>query len=160
LACNRLGIEYLESRRLLATIPVTLAVDAQFNTDTDNGITLREAVRYINGEIADPGDLALIDFSNGGWGTNDTIVFDLPMGVDTIDLDLGEIGIERSVTIDGTDGNGVSLGITIDANNGSRIFNIDSGLSVTQEIVISGLTFTRGNTIDAAGGGAIASRAA
>lgn len=156
--------EHLEDRRVLATIPVTLASDAADPTDQDNGITLREAVAYVNGVVPDADDLAIIDFSNGGFGTNDRIIFNLPVGEDTIELLHGELLISRSVEIMGP---GSEL-LTIDASmspgnddaivgNGSRVFHfrpVDNGpgTAAVANIKWSGLTITGGDTSDKGGG--------
>ncbi len=112
------GLEYLEDRRLLATIPVTLASDAASPVD-DGEITLREAITYVNEGIAPPNDLALI---NGNLGQNDRIIFDPSLDGQTITLGKDwtanqllfreALTITNSVTIDATM---LPNGLTIDA---------------------------------------------
>ncbi len=147
---------------MLATIPVTLASDAGSPVDTDNGITLREAISYVNGVLVPDGDKTQFDFAN--LGTNDKIVFDLPAGQNKITLGrdaagdpipslqgfFGHIEISEAVTIDAQ-----GQSITIDASgtdstpstadgNGSSIFDI--GLTITgsadQNVILRGLTLT------------------
>ncbi len=101
-------------------ITVNIWLDEQDGHIDDGDISLRDAVRAAS--------------------VSDTINFDSSLAGHTITLDhgLGEIAFSKSLTIDGTDGNGNSLGITIDADNptpndpndpdtlgdGIRIFNI------------------------------------
>ena len=115
---NALRFEQLEDRRMLATIPVSLATDAANPTDLDNGITLREAITYVNTGDVPNGDQALIDFTEA-LGTNDKIIFDSTLSGDTITLTEGQLYLLSSVNIDAE-----GQDITIDGNDASRIFNI------------------------------------
>ncbi len=150
-----LKVELLESRRVLATLLVNSASDGASPSnasDLDDGnLTLREAVRIVNGDYEPTsinGDPTQIDdFST--IGTNDIIKFDpevfgngqLFPGVDredTIELIHGELVVGNSVIIDGNasslvdfgDGNGPVpvagpgwQGLTIDASG----FILDTG---------------------------------
>ena len=93
----------LEDRALLATFTVTSLAD---NTTTDAFVTLREAIASAN---AQPGA--------------DTITFASNMQGQTITLGGTQLTITDSVTITGP---GADL-LTVDANNASRIFNVDDG---------------------------------
>ena len=73
----------------------------------------------------------------------DTITFAASMVGQTINLSSGELGITKNTTIDAT-----GLGITIDAQGQSRVFNIHSGATV----VLAGLTITGGGNIQYGGG--------
>jgi CSLREA domain-containing protein len=86
---------------------------------------------------------ALADASNG-----DTIDFSVTTPA-TITLTSGQLVASSSVTISGP---GANL-LTIDANHASRVFSVNSGLSVT----ISGLTITNGS-LSQNGGGILNSR--
>ena len=100
----------------------------------------------------DDGDFSLGDFSlreairvaNGTTGIAETITFDPSLNGVTIALILGELVITESVTI-----NAIALadGLTVDAQEQSRIFNIDdSGVANDFDITIAGLTLTGGRT--------------
>lgn len=135
------GIEQLEDRRLLSTIPVTLASDAA-NPVNDGKITIREAIAYVNGEFVPPEDRAIFDYAN--LGTNDTILFDPDLDGETIVLSAGQLEINRTVEIYATDLPG---GITIDGNHGSRVFNINNYLADNAgnyNITLAGITIEGG----------------
>jgi predicted outer membrane repeat protein len=138
------GFELLEDRALLATIPVTTALDT---VNAGDGVTsLREAVAEAN-----------------ATATHDTITFTglTSGGPAAIVLSLGELWIREALTIDGP---GAHL-LTIDAtgndptpssNNGdgTRIFEIFDGNGTPDKAVsINGVTLTGGDAV--AGGGAI-----
>lgn len=129
---------------------LAITVDVPFDEndgDILNGdVSLRDAIQE-----ASPGE---------------TINFSPSLNNSTISLTLGEIAFEKNLTIDGTDANGVSRGITIkafdpDANgdndgDGSRIFNITNPSGAT-EVTLRGLTLRGGDVADE--GGAIRSTA-
>ncbi|MCE9563551.1 MAG: IPT/TIG domain-containing protein, partial [Planctomycetes bacterium] len=99
-----------------------------------------------------PGNLSLreaIALANATPGA-DTITFK-PGLTGTITLSLGELAITDDVTITGP---GANL-LTIDANDNSRVFNVDDGTPTVKTVTIDGLTITRGNisTGSKAGGG-------
>jgi hypothetical protein len=89
------------------------------------------------------GDLSLreaIGLANGDLGAN-TITFDSALRGATISLVLGQLDVTDSVTITGL---GADL-LTIDAQQGSRVFNIDDGDDTAHHsVTISGLTITGG----------------
>ncbi|MCA9238855.1 MAG: hypothetical protein KDA37_01590 [Planctomycetales bacterium] len=169
------GFEPLEDRRLLAIIPVSLYADAENPTDLDNGITLREAITYVNTRDVPAGDLARIDLTDP-LGTNDRIDFDSsvfgPNGsASKIELLHGELLIENSVVIDGS-GYNVTTGmpdnsvgwenLTIDAStytgntsadsDGARIFNINMlGSSTAESVEITDLSLKGGDPDDHGG---------
>jgi hypothetical protein len=123
-------LELLEDRRLLS-ITVTTLVDESDGSIADGDISLRDAIA-----AAPSGET--INFAVTG----------------TINLTLGELIIQRNLTINGP---GADL-LTIDASgsDGSRVIEIDDGNSETLvNIAISGLTLTGGDVSD--GGGAIQS---
>ncbi len=109
-------------------IEVNNPVDEADNDVTDGDASLRDALAAI---------------APGG-----TITFASSLNDSTLFLDLGELLVDRSVTIDGG-----TTGVTIDAGGGSRIFNIDDGDTATDAVVeISGLTLT-GGFVTGNGGG-------
>ncbi len=110
-----LRVEPLEDRRLLA-IFVDNLIDEADGSITDGDISLRDAIA-----LAPAGET--IGFVSGG----------------TIDLTLGELVIDKDLTISA----GSGLQLTIDAQNNSRIFNITGG-----NVGISSLTLTRGRADD------------
>jgi hypothetical protein len=152
--------ENLEDRRVLATLTVNLPGDAAVPID-DGNLTIREAIAYINSDaIPGPQDrTARIDESVDLLGVNDKIVFESSLAYATIAIG-SELSIARSVTIDGRDTNGDSLGITIDAGRGTdgeidtgdgfRIFSIHV-FSESPEVQINSLTLTGGDPQGAGG---------
>jgi CSLREA domain-containing protein len=121
-------IQALETRRLLTAFVVDTLSD---NTDpSDNLTTLREAITA----------------ANDSQGTADSISF-APALTGSIDLASGELDITDSLAITGP---GARV-VTINGNNGGRIFTTSSDLDIS----ISGLTLTGGVGIASDGGGAI-----
>ncbi|NER22597.1 MAG: DUF4347 domain-containing protein [Symploca sp. SIO1C2] len=106
--------------------PLEITVDTLEDIDDNDlsvgGVSLREA-------------LALI--SEGG-----TINFDSSLAGGTIDLTLGELVIDKDLTINGLGADK----LTISGNNTSRIFNIDDGNAFNSlDVKIRGLTIADGN---------------
>src|SRR4051794_16610466 len=68
------AIEHLESRTLLATIMVTSASDRAFASDND--LTLRDAIRLVNGNLTmdqlSAAQRSLVDGTPDQIGVNDT----------------------------------------------------------------------------------------
>jgi len=122
---RHLGIEQLEDRRLLAT--VTSNADIVAN---DGVTTLREAIMD-----AVPGE---------------TIDFQLNLNNLTIGLELGELTIDKSLKIDAS----MLNSLTIDGGNTSRIFNITSNGSLPS-VELVGLTLRNGDPGGNEDGGAI-----
>ncbi len=108
----------------MLAITVNTLVDEADGSITDGDISLRDAIM-----LAPAGET--INFVSGG----------------TIDLTLGELVIDKDLTISA----GSGLQLTIDAQDSSRIFNITGGT-----VGISGLTLTRGNANDLFGAGVAA----
>src|SRR5687767_5601561 len=115
---RRLTFEQMEGREMLAGVLVSNHLDVA-NGDTssiaaiianpgDDGISLREAIVSAN---ATPG--------------YDTIAFDTSLAGKTIRLGGTELVITDSLTIDMI---GLAGGITIDAQQQSRILRIDNGI--------------------------------
>jgi hypothetical protein len=87
-------LEPLEDRLAPATIEVTSTAD---NNTVDGLVTLREAIESVNGGANLNADVAAV----GGYGTNDTINFNIAgAGVKTITLN-SPLEITKPVTIDG-----------------------------------------------------------
>jgi predicted outer membrane repeat protein len=111
----------------LQEILVDTAIDEDDGIATGD-ISLRDAIAH-----AVPGEAEIIRFD--------------PTALDgeTILLGGSELLIERNLEIDGS---GLPHGITIDAQGGSGVFNIASGISVALDM----LTVTGGNTSSSGGG--------
>ncbi len=102
----------------------------------------------------DDGDLSQGDISlreailNSNEG--DTITFDSNLSGGTITLSLGELLIDKNLTINGLGADN----LTIDGNEQSRVFNIDDGNSETNiDVALDGLTISNGVVGSDVGGG-------
>ena len=84
----------------------------------------------------------------GAASPGDEIVFALSSGNETITLSLGQLTIDKNLTIDGSNSEGSGVPVTVDGNNNSRVFYISSGT-----VVLSNMTIQNGNIVDASGGG-------
>lgn len=93
--------EYLEARRVLATVTL--------NTDTGSAGELRTEIAN-----AAPGD---------------TIDFNLPAGNETIvlDMSLGELSVDKDLTIDGDNSAGSGVDVTISGGDSVRVLTVDDG---------------------------------
>ena len=80
----------------------------------------------------------------------DEIVFNLGSGNETITLSLGQLTIDKNLTIDGSNSGGSGVNVTIDGNNLSRVFNITGG-----PVDLSNLTIQNGNGNEYGKGGGI-----
>jgi hypothetical protein len=124
-------------------IPVTYVVDALSDVDdsiyTVGDLTFREAVKLAN--------------TDGGPST---ITFNPAVfaGTKTITMAAGEMAIFAGVTITGPAG-----GLVLDANNASRIFNINTTAG-GDSVSISNLTLTKGAVVGVNGGAILDSNAA
>jgi len=128
-----LRYEELEQRQLLA-ITVDTLIDEDDGSIADGDVSLRDA---------------LVVASSG-----ETIDFDASLDGGTILLTMGELSINRSLTVDAT---ALDNGLTIDASgndptpeskigDGSRVFRIDDGDDATDSpVVISGLRLIGGD---------------
>ena len=119
------------------TVTVCPTTTTVTNTNDNGAGSLRQA-------ISDLCVSGTVNFSNttAGGATN---FFD--GSAHTITLTTGELLVNKNVTITGP---GANL-LTISGNNASRIFNIQSGKTVT----ISGLTLNNGNAGGGDGGGVL-----
>ena len=127
------------------TITATYAGDTNFNTSFDTE------------EHTVCGDSVVTSTADSGAGSlrqiiadacdNSTITFDIAGdGPHTITLTTGELVIAKNLTINNDSGET----ITISGNNASRVFNINTGMTVA----ILDLTLTNGKAADGADGGA------
>ncbi|NJS13016.1 MAG: hypothetical protein HC789_22930 [Microcoleus sp. CSU_2_2] len=94
-----------------------------------------------------PGDLSLreaISIARSGA----EIGFSPALSGSTLNLTLGELRIDRSITIQGLGADN----LTISGNNTSRVFNIDDGNATQIDVAIDGLTISGGNTAGNGGG--------
>ena len=132
---KRCCCEQLEGRLLLAVVTVDTLLDEADGSIVDGDISVRDAI-----ELAAEGD---------------TVDFNPALDGGTILLTLGELSVERSLTIDATS---LAHGLTIDASgsdltpnedngDGSRIFNIADGddLDSLRDVTLRGLTLTGGD---------------
>ena len=91
------------------------------------------------------GDLSLREAISQAESGN-TIIFDSNLSGGTINLTLGELAVDKSLTINGLG----AKNILIDAdgsNNKTRVFNIDDNSDTESKVVINDLTITGGNTV-------------
>ena len=135
---GRSDVWWLQQRTSSATTVTVCPTTATVTNTNDNGAgSLRQA-------ISDLCVSGTVNFSNttAGGATN---FFD--GSAHTITLTTGELLVNKNVTITGP---GANL-LTISGNNASRIFNIQSGKTVT----ISGLTLNNGNAGGGDGGGVL-----
>ena len=111
------------------TLTVDTLVDEDDGDLSPGDVSLREAIGFIS-----PG--GTIDFDPSLASA------DVGFGQGTIGLELGQLVIDKSLTIDGLGADE----LTVSGNNASRVFNVDDGDSGNQiEVVIEGLTITGGN---------------
>ncbi|MCH8042402.1 MAG: right-handed parallel beta-helix repeat-containing protein [Planctomycetes bacterium] len=118
-----MSVEPLEARRLLAVFTVTNLNDAGAGS-------LRQAILDANAAAG-----------------SDEIEFNVAV-VGTINLTSGELAITDSLTINGP---GPDV-LTIDANEQSRVFNIDDDTETRLDVEINGVTITRGLSTGNGGG--------
>lgn len=128
---RRLRFESLETRQLLA-ITVTTLVDEADGSIVDGDVSLRDAISQApSGETIE----FAAALTNGGPAT--------------INLTLGQLVISKSLTISGP---GANL-LTIDASgndptpnvnngNGSRVFNVNDGVTARSNVLIRRLSLT------------------
>ena len=138
-------VEPLENRRVLATLVVNSTLD-NFNPSapaTDGAITLREAILAANSDTA-------VGDAPAGSGA-DTISFDPAVFGESREIDLtgSELPITSSLTIVGP---GINL-LDIDADDSSRVFNVDDGLPGQIVVTIQGLEIEDGQVSGEDGGG-------
>jgi hypothetical protein len=119
-------------------LPRVIVVDSVIDENDGNigpgNLSLREAIGLANATVNSAPDSI----------TFDPTVFATPQ---TIMLTLGELAITHAVTIAGP-----PSGLTIDANQSSRIFNIDAPGESGQTVAISAMTLTNGNSPSGNGG--------
>ncbi len=121
-----------------ATITVTNANDT---ITAGDGVSLREAVQSISqGSNVDSDVVA-----TGAYGTNDTIIFKLPAGQQTIVLINGTLVLEKNVTITGPGAS--TLAVDGGVGGGVTVFEVKSGVTAN----LSGLTIQNGK--GSSGGG-------
>ncbi|HZI61741.1 MAG TPA: Ig-like domain-containing protein, partial [Pyrinomonadaceae bacterium] len=129
----------------IRTITATYAGDTNFNTssDTEEHTVCGDSVVTTTADSG-PGSLRQII---ADACDNSSITFDLPGdGPHTITLTTGELVIAKNLVINNDSGEA----ITISGNNASRMFNINTGMTVA----ILDLTLTNGRSADGADGGA------
>ena len=137
--CHRPAVEILETRAVPATLTVNTSTDA---TAADGVLTLREAIRVVDGDLA-ASDLSETERGQvaGTLGDRDTIAFRIPADQEPIIRPSSPLpALMKPVTIDGTTQPGESkvrlLGLAAGAGvNGLSIFGGASrvvGLTVEQ----------------------------
>lgn len=121
-------------------------------------IVVNTAVDELDGSIVD-GDVSLRD-ALAAAAVGEPIIFNDALNGATINLTLGELVIDRSLTIDTP---GLPLGVTIDASgndltptvnngDGSRVFRITDGTAADLTVELRGLTITGGDITGSGGG--------
>jgi predicted outer membrane repeat protein len=145
-------VEALEGRWAPAVLTVNSVAD---NTNSDNSLTLREAIMLVDGNLGRSLSSAEQAQVVGTLGSSDTIQFNLPAGAQTITLTRGALAITKPMSIVGP-GAGT---LTINGNNADRIFAVGTSDNLSLVAAISGLTITNGNarssSIDHYGGGLV-----
>lgn len=116
---RRLSLESLEFRRVLATVT-------------------------LNSDLGMPGELRT---ELASAAPNETIDFNLGAGNETISLSMGELIIDKGITIDGSNLAGSGTAVTISAGGNSRVLNISDGSATSVPVSISNLTITGGNSV-------------
>lgn len=147
--CRRrcqLAPEHLEDRCAPAILMVNSVAD---NTTADTALTLREAIRVVNGNLGRTLSSAEKAQVRGTLGTSDTIQFNLAAGPQTIKLSSGMLSITRAVAINGP-GAGT---LAVNGNGASRVFYVGPSFSqnLGLTVTLSGMTITAGK--DAYGAG-------
>ncbi|MEM7358148.1 MAG: right-handed parallel beta-helix repeat-containing protein [Pseudomonadota bacterium] len=124
----------------------TLEVDSNQDNQVGDGLcTLREAIAAINAGVSGA------DCAGSDFGVNDTINFAVGLDSNTITLGGTELMIaaSKSLTIDASSIDG---GITVDANQQSRVFSLaDTSALTVQNTTITGGNETNGGGIYASG---------
>ncbi len=116
------GIENITYDVALNDLSVTTLEDESDGNLLGDDLSLREAIESI-----DDGNTIRFDESLDG-------------GTITLDSDLGQLVIDKNLTIDGSDTN-----ITIDADGNSSVIRVDDGdYSIESTVEIKGLTLTGG----------------
>lgn len=109
------------------------AATISVNSHLDDGsfCTLRDAITSINnGTVFTAG---CVDSTSDGLGLDDKIIFDLPNSQRQILLENGELQINKSIIISGSETSAVTVRAATTSGNRFRLFNIDSGSQVTLE---------------------------
>ncbi len=102
------------------------------------------AVVTSNGDTGSAGELRT---ELAAAAPGETIEFNLAAGSETINLTLGELTIDKDVTVDGLNSAGSGVQVTIDAGGNSRVMYIDDGSDVSQsDVTLQNLTITGGDT--------------
>jgi subtilisin family serine protease len=101
-----------------------------------NGVTLRESITFAN---LNPS--SVIQFDTAG-------LFNVPQTIN-LSSGQGQLNITANMTINGANA------VTVNAQNASRVFNVDDGTGTKRNVTITGMTIRGGN---AANGGGILNR--
>ena len=146
---TRLAVELLEDRLAPAILTVNSTADTA--NATDPYLSLREAIDIVDSATLPTGLSSQIMGQISGTlhaNGSDTIMFDqtsvtapIVLGGTQLELDLPSG--TATITIDG------GAGITVNGNNASRVFQVDSGVQAT----LANLTITGGNASNDSGGG-------
>lgn len=133
-----LRFESLEDRRMLAVITVDSLED---NLTVDGQVTLREAIQAANTDTS-------VDGSVAGSGA-DTIEFDASLAGGTISLELGELQITESLTLDAS---ALTDRVTVTAQGLSSIVNFTPS---SGDLTVEGLNLHGGKAPGYLNGGGI-----
>jgi hypothetical protein len=146
---HRPFLEILEDRLAPATLLVNSTADTA--NATDAYLSLREAIAIVNSPALSSLSTQIQHQITGALhaGGSDTIQFDhtqvtTPIILGGTQLELSLPSSTATITLDG------GAGITVNGNNASRVFLVDSGVTAS----LSGLTISHGSVTGASGSGA------
>ena len=121
-ARQKLGVERLEDRRMLAVLTVNNVDDVDIDPNA-GGLTLREAIAYVNGDVTPQPGASDLDQINGTFGTNDRIIFAPTLDGETIMLSNAagsrSLDINESMVIDAS----MLSSLTIDGGGNNDFVN-------------------------------------
>ena len=139
-----MGLALVHGSAQAATIEVTSTSD--LGVDNDGLCTLREAITSLNNGVA---NLTGCDFTGEAPGTNDSITLSASLNPASSEITLSG----TPLSVQGSNIKVAGSGITINANNESRVFTVTNA-----SLALDSITVTAG--LDNSGGGILAQSSA